>query len=35
MKRWHNGSIKSSILDHEIDITEDMYKISEVHGFIF
>ena len=33
MKRWHNG--KKSILDHEMDITEDMFKIPEVRGFIF
>ena len=29
----HDGSIKSSRFQHVMEVTEDMFKIPEVHGF--
>ena len=31
----YDGSMKSSLFQHVMDVTEDMYKIPEGHGFIF
>lgn len=31
----YDGSMKSSLFEHVMDVTEDMFKIPEVHGFIF
>ena len=30
----YDGSMKSSLFEHVMDVTEDMFKIPEVHGFI-
>ena len=29
----HDGSMKSSLFQHVMDVTEDMFKIPEVYGF--
>jgi len=35
MKRCHEDSMKSSISDHVMDVTEVMFEMPEEHGFIF
>ena len=29
----HDGSMKSSLFQHVMEVTEDMFKIPEVYGF--
>ena len=31
----YDGSMKSSLFQHVMDVTEDMFKIPEGYGFIF